>query len=63
MLGSMENEMAQVSDQDRKNTGYRNSMDIFNIVKILCAYFLAFVTLADESIKEMKMLVVILQKR
>lgn len=55
--------MAQVSDQDRKNTGYRNSMDIFNIVKILCAYFLAFITLADESIKEMKMLVVILQKR
>lgn len=44
MLGSMENEIAQVSDQDRKNIGYRNSKDILNIAKTLCIYFLAFIT-------------------
>lgn len=56
----MEKEIAQVSDQDRKNIGYRNNKDIFSIVKTLYIYFLAFITLADKSTKEMRMLVVIL---
>lgn len=51
MLGSMENEVAQVSDQDRKNTGYRNSKDLFNVLKTLCIHFLAFITMVDKSTK------------
>lgn len=63
MLGNIENEVAQISDQDRKKKRIQVlliSKDLFKTVTTLHICFLAFITLVDKPTKEMRMLVVIL---